>query len=167
MFRAQLFGGLMAFENQWWLPSFGLESPGTERDSGAAVKPANTARNFALSHFSEGFHQIPIMGVAAHLGLRCRSHPSAAIPVVQLKARSGIAGAPAERAHGPRKRFSALAHQHTRTLAHRAPGRLAKFRISPIFSQPRRADYRRRPVSVDRAASGSASRCGPTRRRDR
>jgi hypothetical protein len=39
---------------QWWLPSFGLESPGTERDSGAAVRPANTARNFALSHFSEG-----------------------------------------------------------------------------------------------------------------
>src|SRR5215471_15680030 len=67
MFRAQLFGGLMAFEDQWWLPSFGLESPGTERDSGAAVKPAHSARNFALSHFSEGFHQIPIMGVAAHL----------------------------------------------------------------------------------------------------
>ena len=36
-----------------------------------------------------------------------------------------------------------------------------------ILRLVRRADYRRRPVSVDRAASGSASRCGPARRRDR
>jgi len=52
--RAQLFGGLMAFETSGGFRSFGLESPSTEWDSGDAVKPANTARNFALSHFSEG-----------------------------------------------------------------------------------------------------------------
>ena len=83
-----------------WLSAFGLESPGTERDSGAFG-------GLMAFETSGGFRRI---------------HPSAVIPVVQLKARNGIARAPAERAHGPRKRFSALAHQHTRALVHRAPG---------------------------------------------
>jgi hypothetical protein len=67
MFRAQLFGGLMAFETSGGFRRLGSKAQARSGIQVPQSSPPITARNFALSHFSEGFHQIPIMGVAAHL----------------------------------------------------------------------------------------------------
>ena len=134
--RAQLFGGLMAFETSGGFRRLGSKTPGRERDSGAAVKPASTARNFALSHFFQrGFPQIPIMGVAAHLDSLPNppfcGNPSGAIEGPEWH-RWGSGGT---RARAAEAIFGARSPAHPRPGASGA-GRLAKFRIRPIFSQP-------------------------------
>ena len=163
--RAQLFGGLMAFETSGGFRRLGSKA---QARSGIQVPQSSPPIPPEILHSAISARVPPNSnhGRSGTPGLRCRIHPSAAIPVVQLKARSGSLGSGGTRARAAEAIFGARSPAHPRPGASGA-GRLAKFRISPIFSQPRRADYRRRPVSVDRAAPGSASRCGPARRRDR
>src|SRR5215469_13017982 len=119
--RAQLFGGLMGFETGGGFRRLGSKA---QARSGIQVPQSSPPIPPEILHSAISARAPPNSnhGRSGAPGLRGQIHPSTAIPVVQLKVRNGIARAPAERARGPPKRFSSLAHQHTRALAHRAPG---------------------------------------------
>ena len=100
--RAQLFGGLMAFETSGSFRRLGSKA---QARSGIRVPQSSPPISPEILHSAISARVPPNSNHRRNgaPGLRCRIHPSAAIPVVQLKARSGTARAPAERAHGPRK----------------------------------------------------------------